>query len=684
MTTTATRPAAEKDAWTASSVARLVSIAVAVGLAVMVLSLWSGDGRPQPSLAGLPDAGPSTDWALPAADVLTNLAGIATVGLLLVGAFLVPTRKGSLIGAGTRCVRAVRWSGGAWCLLGLAQGLLLLSEIVGEPIPVVLEPQLVTSFFLDIDLGRALIAQAVLVVLAAIVATYATTSAGAAIGLVVALAAWLPPTLTTHSGASSDHGLAVTSLMVHVVAITLWCGAVAGAVALVAIDRGTFARAVPRVSALAVWCVVAVGVSGVVNGATRLVSLDQLGTTSYGRLLLFKIIGLVVLIGIGFWHRRRVLPVLDRASRSAFLKIAGLETLVMAAVIGLAVALSRTPPPVNDEISLAGATPARVILGFDLPPEPTISRLLLGEARPDAYALTVGALLIALYLAGLRTLRRRGDSWSTGRTIAWCAGVLVLVLVTSSGVATYARVLFSVHMTEHMVLSMLVPILLVLGAPITLALRTLPSQRDDRGPREWLLSLLHSRPATVLAHPVVAGTIFVASFYVLYFTELFPSLMDGHWGHVAMNTHFVLSGFLFFWVLIGVDPGPQRPPHLLRVVILFAAMPFHAFFSLAVLTSTNVIASAYYTALERPYATDLVADQQLGGGIGWATGEIPILIVLITLFLQWRRSDARESRASDRQSDRAARGEVGGRDEHQDYNDYLEALADPGRHRPVP
>jgi len=239
-------------------------------------------------------------------------------------------------------------------------------------------------------------------------------------------------------------------------------------------------------------------------------------------------------------------------------------------------------------------------------------------------------------------------------------------------------------MTEHMVLSMLVPILLVLGAPITLALRTLPSQRDDRGPREWLLSFLHSRPATVLAHPVVAGTIFVASFYVLYFTELFPSLMDGHWGHVAMNTHFVLSGFLFFWVLIGVDPGPQRPPHLLRVVILFAAMPFHAFFSLAVLTSTNVIASAYYTALERPYATDLVADQQLGGGIGWATGEIPILIVLITLFLQWRRSDARESRASDRQSDRAARGEVGGRDEHQDYNDYLKALADPGRHRPVP
>ena len=178
--------------------------------------------------------------------------------------------------------------------------------------------------------------------------------------------------------------------------------------------------------------------------------------------------------------------------------------------------------------------------------------------------------------------------------------------------------------------------------------------------------------------------IFVASFYILYFTGLFPWLMGLHWGHVVMTTHFLLSGFLFFWVLIGIDPGPRRPPHLLRIVILFAAMPFHAFFSLAILMSTNVIAAPYYTSLARPYATDLVADQRLGGGIGWATGEIPILVVLITLFLQWRRSDARETRASDRQADRAARGETGGRDEAADYNDYLKSLADRGRDRPGP
>ena len=323
-------------------------------------------------------------------------------------------------------------------------------------------------------------------------------------------------------------------------------------------------------------------------------------------------------------------------------------------MIGLAVALSRTPPPVNDEVSLAGASAARVVLGYDLPPEPTLGGLLWGEARPDGYTITVGVLLIALYFTGLRRLRQRGDIWPVGRTIAWCGGVFVLLLVTNAGIATYARVLFSVHMTEHMALSMLVPILLVLGAPITLALRTLPSHPDDRGPREWLLSLLHSRPVTVLAHPVVAGTIFVASFYVLYFTGLFPRLMAVHWGHVIMTTHFVLAGFLFFWVLIGIDPGPQRPPHLFRIVILFAAMPFHAFFSLAVLMSTNVLGQAYFTSLERPYATDLVADQRLGGGIGWATGEIPIVLVLITLFIQWRRSDDRESRASDRQADRVA------------------------------
>jgi putative copper resistance protein D len=309
---------------------------------------------------------------------------------------------------------------------------------------------------------------------------------------------------------------------------------------------------------------------------------------------------------------------------------------------------------------------------------------LIGEARPDAYTIVVGAVLVALYVAGLRRLRKRGDIWPVGRTIAWISGVVVLVLATNSGLATYARVLFSAHMAEHMTLSMIVPILLVLGAPITLALRTLPSPPGDRGPRDWLLAALHSRPAAFLANPVVAATIFVSSFYILYFTGLFPWLMRAHWGHVIMTTHFVLVGFLFFWVLVGIDPGPRRPPHILRIVILFAAMPFHAFFSLALLMSTNVIGASYYTSLERPYATDLIADQHLGGGIGWATGEIPIIVVLITLFLQWRRSDARESRASDRQADRVARGETGGRDAHQEYNDYLKTLAQHGRERPGP
>lgn len=684
MTSSTREPVVAETSWPTRRVARMIVAVIGLAIAVMTLCLWTGDGRPQASIAGLPDAGTATAWAIPAVRVLTNLVGVMTVGLLVVAAFLAPTRQGSLFGSGLRLARVVRWVGATWGLLVLAQGLLVLSEIVGEPLPTALEPQLVSSFFFDIDLGRSLVVQAILAALVAIVAAYATTSAGAAMALVIALVAWLPPTLTGHSTGSTDHALAVASLQVHVVGMTLWCGAVGGALVLVVTDRAAFVRALPRTSALAIWCVVAVGVSGVVNASTRLFSLANLVETSYGRLILLKVVGLVVLIGFGLWHRNHVLPVLDGASRVAFIKVAALETLVMSAVIGLAVALSRTPPPVNGDISLAGASPARVLLGYDLPPAPTLGRLLIFESRPDAYTITAGALLLALYFAGLRKLRQRGDLWPVGRTVAWCSGVLLLVAATNAGVATYARVLFSSHMAEHMVLSMLVPILLVLGAPITLALRTLPSPPDDRGPRDWLLSALHSRPAKVLAHPVVAATIFVGSFYALYFTELFPWLMGVQWGHVIMTTHFVLTGFLFFWVLIGIDPGPQRPPHLLRIVILFAAMPFHAFFSLALLMSTNVIGAAYYTALQRPYATDLVVDQRLGGGIGWATGEIPMLLVLITLFIQWRRSDARESRASDRQADRVARDETAGRDAHREYNEYLKTLADRGRERPGP
>jgi putative copper resistance protein D len=241
-------------------------------------------------------------------------------------------------------------------------------------------------------------------------------------------------------------------------------------------------------------------------------------------------------------------------------------------------------------------------------------------------------------------------------------------------------------MTAHMVLSMVAPIPLVLAAPITLAIRTLPGPRvpGDLSPRQVLLRVLHSRVVVVLSHPVVALALFVGSLYGLYFTGLFTRLMGSHLGHVAMEVHFLAVGLLFFWVLVGVDPHPRQVQPLLKVVVLFAGMALHAFFAVALMSSTTPFGESYWSQLNRPYLTDLVADQLRGGQISWALDELPMLLVLAAVFIQWMRSDEREARRIDRKLDREAQSAAATDGELTVYNAYLAALAERDRRAAPP
>jgi putative copper resistance protein D len=201
---------------------------------------------------------------------------------------------------------------------------------------------------------------------------------------------------------------------------------------------------------------------------------------------------------------------------------------------------------------------------------------------------------------------------------------------------------------------MLTPVLLVLGAPVTLALRALPAAgRDDPpGLREWLLAALHSRASRFLTNPIVATVLFVAGFYGLYFGGLFDAAAGNHAAHVAMNLHFLLSGYLFYWVVIGVDPTPRPIPPLGKLAMVFASLPLHAFFGVVVMGTKTVLAGDFYQSLKLYWHTDLLSDQQLGGGIAWSAGEVPLVLVLIALLLQWRRTDQRTATRLDRAADR--------------------------------
>ncbi|MFE4084858.1 cytochrome c oxidase assembly protein [Streptomyces sp. YIM B13502] len=303
---------------------------------------------------------------------------------------------------------------------------------------------------------------------------------------------------------------------------------------------------------------------------------------------------------------------------------------------------------------------------MDLPPF-TLGRGLAWSADP--IFLVACLLALALYGWGVVRLVRRGDRWPVGRTIAFVTGVLSIGLVMCTALNDYGMVMFSVHMVQHMVISMVSPILLLLGAPVTLALRALPpaAVRGTKGPRELLLMLLHSRYMRVVTHPLFTIPMFIASLYALYFTPLFDFLMGSAVGHAAMMVHFLAVGLVFFWPIMGVDPGPHRPGHLMRMLELFAGMPFHAFFGIALMMASTPMV----TTFQDPPASlgiDALSDQNAAGGIAWAFSEVPSVLVLIALLFQWYASDQRQARRKDRAADRDGDKEL------EAYNAYLASL----------
>lgn len=307
----------------------------------------------------------------------------------------------------------------------------------------------------------------------------------------------------------------------------------------------------------------------------------------------------------------------------------------------------------------------------DLPPF-TLGRGLEFSADP---VFLVGSLLaLGLYGWAVVRLRRRGDHWPVGRIIAFAAGVLSVALVMCTALNDYGMVMFSVHMVQHMVISMVSPILILLGAPVTLALRALPAtgRGGRKGPRELLVALLHSRYLRVITHAAFTIPLFIASLYALYFSPLFDFLMGSRLGHIAMMTHFLAVGLVFFWPIMGVDPGPNRPGYVMRMLELFAGMPFHAFFGIALMMASEPMVTTF---LHPPASLgiDPLDDQTAAGGIAWAFSEIPSVIVLVALLFQWYTSEQRQAKRQDRAADRDGDAELVA------YNAYLASLEARGR-----
>lgn len=651
--------------------ALLAAVAALGGLALVAGYLIGGAAEPTQVL----DAGEVVRWALPMSKYLGHFAMAMTIGALVLAAFALPERENGA--ALARLQQFAAGSAAIWTASAVATLLLSYLSASGSNISIDQDFSASLWFFVtNLELGIALGVQVVLAAAVSLLALSARGLAATAVSAAVALAATLPLALTGHSSGAENHSLAVNSMLLHLVGISIWLG---GLVALFAVrnqlERAATLPVLRRYSSLALMAFALIGLSGMVSAWVRVDEPSQL-LSGYGGLLLAKVFSFVILGGFGAWHRLGQFARLEREiaadegprSTSWFWRVLALELGIMTVVLGLATALARTPLPLSEKEPLP-LTPARILTGELLPPEFTAASLLT-EWKPDLLWLVVVAAMIGGYLMGVRRLHLRGDRWPIGRTVSWVAGSLLLGYITNGAMNAYQEYLFSIHMVAHMLLTMAVPVLLVPGAPVTMIARAVKARQDgSRGIREWVLWAVHTRYARFVSHPVVAAVLFASSLIVFYFTPLFAWATSEHLGHQWMTVHFVITGYLFVQSLVGIDPGPNRLGYPFRLVTLIGTMAFHAFFGLAIMEGNGLLLADWYGAMGREWGASPLEDQRTGGAIAWGIGELPTAALTLLVSIQWARADKRESIRLDRAADRSGGAEL------QEYNRMLETLA---------
>ena len=642
------------------------------------------------------DPGALVRWGLPVSKAIHNVSLATVIGGLVFAVGILPRNAGprsrgkAAPGSDTpehpafsRALAVASTAGAAWTLSAIAVLVLTYSDVAGQGLSGDAEfTQALVYFMTDIETGRAWLA---VTIIAAVVTTAlfgVRSLGGLALTLILALVGLVPTALIGHSSSSSDHEGAINSLGLHLVGVSTWVGGIIMLALLSGILTGPKAATATditeptlrRFSSLAGFAFVLVLASGIINASIRVTNWSDLFGSPYGQLILAKATATLVLGGIGFMHRQWVIPQLSRkgstmSSRRVLWQLVLAEFLIMGATSGIAVALGRSAPPEPTTFA-PDATPAFILTGYELPPELTPERWLT-EWRLDWLWIAVALFGLVSYFLGVAKIHRRGDRWQWFRAVNWVIGLLVLTYITSGPPSVYGRVLFSAHMVDHMALTMVAPIFLVLGAPVTLALRALPARGDgSRGTREWLLVFIHSKVSQLVTHPIFAAANFAGSIVLFYYSDLFGFAMREHVGHELMIVHFLLTGYIFILSMIGTDPLPRRAPYPMRLVLLLATMGFHAFFGVAIMGGDNLLAADYFGNLGRAWGQSALADQQTGGAVAWGIGEVPTLLVAIGVAIMWSRSDQRETKRVDRAADRNNDADLTA------YNDMFAKLAE--------
>ena len=643
---------------TSNHALQAIAVVLASGLISVVVGLVLAGGADPLQFS---DPGPVVRWGGPFAKLVMNFAMATTVGSLVLSAFagnLEERSKFSRVSSGA----AALWAGAAavnfvMTYLSVSGSAISYGSAFSDGL---------WLFATQIELGTLLVWNLGFAFLLSLSTLAFNGRRMNAVNAAIAIAGLYPLAASGHASGDAGHALAVNSLLMHLVGISIWVG---GLIALYAVFKGDNQRTavlVSRYSTLAFVAFIMVAVSGVTSGIIRLYEPADL-FSSYGLLLMLKAALLVVLGLFGARHRLGLVKKLAERSVS-FWRLAIFELGVMGLAVGMGTALARTQTPL-DAAEFVPLTPAEILTGDKLPPELTdLAWVMVWDTDVLWMSVCLGA--IALYLYGVSVLRKRGDKWPVVRTISFVSGMLVLLYVTNGAMNAYQEYLFSVHMVGHMVLSMMVPVLLVPGAPVTLLSRAQAPRKDGSwGMREWVLWAVHTPFAWFVSHPLFAGLNFALSLVMFYYTPLFRWATEEHLGHQWMLIHFLITGYLFVQSLMGVDPQPHRTGYPIKLMLLIGTMAFHAFFGLGLMNERSLLLADWFGAMGRTWGDDPLADQAIGGAFAWGVGEIPTIVIALIVVTQWSRSDDRERKRLDRASDRSGNRDL------EDYNQMLDSLS---------
>ena len=526
--------------------------------------------------------------------------------------------------------------------------------VTGVPLGAVLRLDAWWTFLLVTPSAMAWLASA-LVAFGVVVAAYTRRDAGVlALLLLGGVLAQVFVAATGNVTVGLDHDWATDAAIVGtlafmplaLLAVGAWLSSTAEAVR-------RYHRAVPGL--VIVWAVATAAI-----GWQQLA--DQPVTSQFYGVALLGFAGVQAWLLIS-WGVRQISAEANRAASRRGWSVAR-DVMLIVAALAFAAAENHIPPPRFLEPQNISIN----YLGYEVLVEPTLSRLFL-LGRPNVLWVAILVVAIGAYLIGMRKVRSHGGRWPTLRLVAWSAAWLLTGYLAVSGLWEYSTVMYSWHMVVHMTVNMLVPVLAVLGGPLTL-IRQASGPDAAPGSMGGVVDAVESsRVWQVMTSPPVAWVAYVGSLFAVYFTPLFPWLMRYHWAHQLMLLFFMMTGYFFFNLIIGHDRTSYQLPHLVKLALVISIMPFHALFAVGVLSSKSLIGASFYETLAIGWLPDLMADQNVAGQATWLLGEVPLFIVMLALAAQWFRSDAREAEQIDTATD------SGDDDSFDAYNDMLAELA---------